>query len=1490
MLVLLMTAVSGAWGQEESYLYLEVNPGNNTATLKYGSVQGTTPYYNDGNSTWNGIDDSAKSSVTTITVDASCKDYAGTSLHEFFKNFTVLTTINGLDNLSTASVTDMGGMFEGCSLLTSLTFGEGWNTEKVQSMRNMFYGCSQLTSLTFGEGWKTANVTDMSSMFYNCGELASLDLSGWNTENVYYMNNMFAGCSKLASLDLSGWNTSMVTDMSWMFIYCSSLTSLDLSGWNTEKVESMYKMFKDCKNLASLDLSSWNTGSVTNMSYMFRNCSSLASLDLSGWNTANVNNMKEMFRDCSSLENIYVGDGWSTKKVNNTWSSDMFKGCTSLPNWNENATDATKAYVGAGGYLTSWTQENLYLYLKVNSDNKAVLRYGQVPASTPYYVGGDDNVWSGDLAKSSVTTITVDATCKHFAGTTLRNLFNGFSALTTINGLTNLYTASVTDMIGMFSGCSKLASLDLSGWNTAKVTDMSGMFYDCKNLATLTFGDNWSTAGVNGMVSMFNGCSSLASLDLSSWNTGSVTDMSLMFLGCSSLASLTFGEGWNTGSVTDMSCMFFACSQLENIYVGNGWSTENVTSSDNMFKGCTKLPNWDENATDASKAKVGEGGYLTAWGQENLYLYLKVNSEDDTAVLRYGQVPANTPYYDGNNQWVGDGTDAAKNSVTAITVEASCQHFAGTSLYNLFSGFKALTTINDLENLNTAKVTDMSDMFFDCSSLASLDVSGWNTANVTYMSYMFLGCSSLASLDLSGWNTASVTDMSNMFNGCSALASLDLSGWNTENVYYMNDMFASCSNLASLTFGEGWNTGSVTNMSYMFNGCSSLASLDLSGWNTANVTDMSYMFLGCSSLASLDLSGWNTANVTYMNDMFNGCSSLATLDLSGWNTAKVTHMLNMFDSCSQLVTLDLSSWNTGSVTNMRSMFNGCSDLASLTFGEGWNTGKVESMNGMFRGCSSLETLDLSSWNTAKVTDMHEMFNGCSQLKNIYVGYDWSTKNVTEPKNSEDMFASCDNLPNWDEIATDATKAYVGDGGYLTSSNLYLEVDPQNNTLATLRYGQVPDNTPYYVGGDNNVWSGDPAKSGVKTITVAESCKHFAGTTLSNLFFEFTALTTINGLENLNTGSVTDMNGMFRDCSSLASLTFGEGWNTGSVTDMNGMFFGCSQLVSLDVSGWNTESVTDMYGMFYDCKNLATLTFGDNWSTAGVNGMAFMFSGCSSLASLDVSGWNTAKVTNMYGMFNGCSKLENIYVGDGWSTDKVTSSDDMFKGCTKLPNWDGTTDKTHADTGQGGYLTATTYNVQAHQGAQGEFWATFYSKISNYQAPEGTQVFTVILDGTSITMKEIEDGIVESGQGVVLKASTADGVNLTPTDDKANGDFSGNSLQGTATSIQNPGNAYVLNYKEGTGAGFYKLSSTGTIGANKAYLTYGSPAQEEPVGAPAFFSFDNTTGIVEMRNEGNEWNGGNGENAIWYDLNGRRLQGKPAQKGLYIVNGKKVIIK
>ena len=189
-----------------------------------------------------------------------------------------------------------------------------------------------------------------------------------------------------------------------------------------------------------------------------------------------------------------------------------------------------------------------------------------------------------------------------------------------------------------------------------------------------------------------------------------------------------------------------------------------------------------------------------------------------------------------------------------------------------------------------------------------------------------------------------------------------------------------------------------------------------------------------------------------------------------------------------------------------------------------------------------------------------------------------------------------------------------------------------------------------------------------------------------------------------------------------------------------------------------------------------------------------------------------------------------------------------------------------------------FNVTANEGASGEYWATFYSNGMNYQAPSGTQVFKVNLTGTAITMTEITDRIVKSGQGVVLK-TTSGSITMTPTCSNGSGDYSGNSLTGTTAAMTGAaGNIYVLN--NGTqGVGFYKLSSGGTIGANKAYLTYSGGSSS----APSFFGFDgNTTGIDATLVNSEK------VNSVVYDLQGRRVA-QPT-KGLYIVNGKKVVIK
>lgn len=151
-------------------------------------------------------------------------------------------------------------------------------------------------------------------------------------------------------------------------------------------------------------------------------------------------------------------------------------------------------------------------------------------------------------------------------------------------------------------------------------------------------------------------------------------------------------------------------------------------------------------------------------------------------------------------------------------------------------------------------LTSMYGMFQSCSSLTSLNLSGFDTSQVTKMSNMFYNCSGITDIDLSSFDTSQVTSMSNMFNNCSSLTSLDLSGFDTSKATSMGGMFGGCSSLTSLNL-SGFDTPQVTSISSMFNGCSFLTSLDLSGFDTSKVTNMNYMFNSCSSLRLLAISG-----------------------------------------------------------------------------------------------------------------------------------------------------------------------------------------------------------------------------------------------------------------------------------------------------------------------------------------------------------------------------------------------------------------------------------------------------------------------------------------------------------------------------------------------------------------------------------------------------------------------------------------------------------
>ena len=188
------------------------------------------------------------------------------------------------------------------------------------------------------------------------------------------------------------------------------------------------------------------------------------------------------------------------------------------------------------------------------------------------------------------------------------------------------------------------------------------------------------------------------------------------------------------------------------------------------------------------------------------------------------------------------------------------------------------------------------------------------------------------------------------------------------------------------------------------------------------------------------------------------------------------------------------------------------------------------------------------------------------------------------------------------------------------------------------------------------------------------------------------------------------------------------------------------------------------------------------------------------------------------------------------------------------------------------VTVNPLTLTAKEGATGEYWATYYNDMMGFTADDNTTVFQAALSGDQLTLTPVANRIIPAGNAVILKSSAE---TITLTYDETDAMLSGNQLQGTTAEMTGAeGNIYVLN-KGTNGVGFYKLKSTGTIGANKAYLTYSAPTP-----ARGFFGFDETTGIEMPTAESNA-------NAVVYDLQGRRVQNPT--KGLYIVNGKKVFI-
>lgn len=741
--------------------------------------------------------------------------------------------------------------------------------------------------------------------------------------------------------------------------------------------------------------------------------------------------------------------------------------------------------------------------------------------------------------------------------------------------LTKLDTSAVTDMTGMFSGCRRLRTLDVSRFSVPVVSSTSYMFADCESLETLSL-SSFAAYQCLSMRGMFSGCTALGTLDLSGMYTPSVQDFGEMFFDCAGLTELDL-SGFSTGHATVMYAMFHGCSSLEALDL-SGFTTNRVTDMRFMFEGCSAL-----SALDLSGLRTGAVTDMRDMFADCASLErLDLGSFDTSRVTNMSEM-----FY-------------GCSSLQSVQL-GSFDIGAATTLHGMFSGCGSLLSV-DMSSFVPTAAGDVSQMFYGCAALEHIyateafDVSGADDHNG-----MFTGCISLrggsgtrfdsdytdgtyARLDggeaAPGYFTAEGAVYARIYEDGGDYTLVIERGdpdpaygtpvpdceWNGAseegflNVVYTQEELPPWLGAgrpigrAVIAAGDG-HTVTPVSTAWWFYGLDGLTEISgLDAVSTAGVADMDHMFAGCSSLETLDLGGLVTGSAADMSYMFAGCSHLRTLDLSAFNTASVTDMSGMFSDCAALTGLDLSAFRTERVTGMREMF---------------------------LGCAALTGLDLCAFDTAAVTDMSEMFADCQALRTITVMRTFTADAVTQ---GEDMFRSCYALTGmagtvFDGDHMDADRAVIdGEGGrrgYLTAA--LCAVLHTDGTL-TFRLGGGADEGRtaegtwriwpggVYSEDDLPEWVTDGHAERVRSVRFASRVQPSA---TAYWFYGCSALEEAD-LTGLDMSGTTDARHMFDGCAALVRIYVDEDFSAASVTESEGMFAGCVSIVGGGETTYDAE--------------------------------------------------------------------------------------------------------------------------------------------------------------------------------------------------------------------------------------------------------------------------------------------------------------------------------
>ena len=964
--------------------------------------------------------------------------------------------------------------------------------------------------------------------------------------------------------------------------------------------------------------------------------------------------------------------------------------------------------------------------------------------------------------------------------TDLSNVFNGCSNLTTLTGFE--LPSSITNISNLFNGCYALTTIENFTFSS-NITEANTWYPPyLETLQNIT---------INSSAVKLTNCTTLTTIRDFTLGTN---DCSSMFEGCTSMTS----DIVLPSTIVNCSNMFKNCTSMTHIHSNWNNSYDNEITPTGCYSGCTAINNIDGTALELNSYTTGLDNVPTAWGgyeysMETTGVYeFEIPSNNYTLTLDSNLLGnENVNWGDGNvtkgeytHTYANMGTYIVKGNIqidSTTTGTNNCNDSIVNSLTKILqypigtrtSPIKLYCNgCTKLTHVNMSNVFVRHLRFCNCSSLTNFIVTNLKGCN-SYgseskyldLDYMFFNCSSLQSVDITSWDFICKT-ATGAFYCCSALKSFKFNPLSFSKCETFESMFTQCTSLTEPPIKN--IPDSVTNINYMYIGCYGLT--DISGmtfgsritraqdWCSSNVVTANNItinnnvvkFTGFTNLKYCNnLTIGN--NVTDISNLFSGCGLLSDFVIP----SHITNCSNLFKNCTSMTHIH-SNWNNSYTNEITSTdcYAGCTAITHIG---GENVIKSEYSEGLdqipiswggyefYNGKTTIVEVEIPSDNYSLQLVKHTI---CTTQKDIRIVWGDGTSTSTT---YEHAATTIDITHVYEKSGTYIIKGHFTFGnGYpnLAASVLkrafqvcgtrdcqYLFYNCKKLTYVNLSTLTETEKGSFYA-----------AFKGCTALETIDGLEYIHPTTMKEMFTNCTSLTTLNGIQNLDTSEVTSTYGMFSGCTSLQSLDLSN-WVIKENFNGESLFDGCTSLTTImGIENWNINNFINMESMFKNCKSLTSITM-PNFNPINNCTINDLFHGCESLTSdkFNISGWNmsSGKIQEWErNLFCNCKNLTELDLSSWVFEEQVTISgfNSTFNGLTNcttinLSSWNLVDNNTIAASGFAKCPNLVNLNLGNNITLKGVHSLAFYGDIS-LSSESAVSIFNALADSTGTDSKTL----------------------------------------------------------------------------------------------------------------------------------------------------------